>query len=314
MTVAEAYLACNEIAQREAKNFYYAFRVLPEPKRDAMCAVYAFMRKADDLSDDESIPIEERRRLMAEWTERWRASRTGETDNPVFLALKDTQQRYNISDELLEQLVKGTTLDLDPEPPPGTVETVVYTSSTTVETIRAYEDQDGLYDYCYLVASVVGLVIIKIFGYSNPKAEKLAEDTGIAFQLTNILRDFKEDLLRHRCYIPLMVQRAYALHPEHFLRVALGTTELTNTDRELVKMFAEDVMCFYRAAEELIPMIDADSRAAIWVLVRIYFELLNTIYKAEGDVFSVRQSVPDKKKARILAQGWVLNKWYRWRG
>lgn len=314
MTLAEAYAECRTIAQREAKNFYYAFRALPQHKSDAMCAVYAFMRKADDLADDESLSLDERRVRMAEWTETWRAARaTGETGDPVFLALNDAQKRFDIPDDLLEKLVQGTTIDLDPEPP-GTEIVVCYTSPKTVEEVQAYVDMDALYDYCYLVASVVGLVCIKIFGYSDPKAEKLAEDTGIAFQLTNIARDVNEDLARNRCYLPLLMLRAFAQHPEHYLRVARGIEQATHTDREMIKMFCEDAMPFYRSAEKLLPMIDADSRAALWVLVKIYFELLNTIYKAEGDVFSVRRSVPDKRKAWILMQGMARAWWYKRRG
>lgn len=313
MTLAEAYAECRAIAQREAKNFYHAFRILPQHKSDAMCAVYAFMRKADDLADDETYSIEQRREMMAAWTETWRAARGGETDDPVFMALNDTQRRFNIPDDLLEKLVQGTTIDLDPEPP-GTESLVCYTSSTTVEQVQTYTDTETLYDYCYLVASVVGLVTIKIFGYSDPKAEKLAEDTGIAFQLTNIIRDVNEDLARNRCYLPAMMLRAFAQHPEHYLRIARGIEQATKTDREMIKMFAEDALVFYRSAEQLIPMIDADSRAALWVLVRIYFELLNTIYNNGGDVFSGRVSVPDKRKARILMLGVLRSWWYKWRG
>ncbi len=309
MTIADAYLACRAIAKREAKNFYYAFLALPRAKSDAMCAVYAFMRKADDLADDESLTIPERREAMAAWTAAWRTSREGETDDPVFLALNDTQKRYNISDELLEQLVQGTTLDLDPEPP-GT-ESVHITTSRGAEFVRAYSTQDDLYDYCYLVASVVGLVCIRIFGYSDPKAEKLAEDTGIAFQLTNVLRDVKEDLLRYRCYLPMIVLRANINHPEHLMRVALGDVPMDMRDTQTLMMFAEDADCFYRSAEQLIPMIDADSRAGLWVLVRIYSELLHVIYNANADIFSVRRSVPTWKKLMILGQGMILAAVYR---
>ncbi len=309
MTIAEAYLECRSIAKREAKNFYYAFLALPRAKSDAMCAVYAFMRRADDLADDESLSIPERRDAMAAWTSEWRTSRTQPTDDPVFLALNDTQKRYNIPDELLEQLVQGTTLDLDPEPP-GTETVSVYTSRGT-ELVQTYSTEDDLYDYCYLVASVVGLVCIRIFGYSDPKAEKLAEDTGIAFQLTNILRDVKEDMLRFRCYIPMIVMRAHTNHPEHLIRVALGEAAADGRDTQMLMMFAEDAMCFYRSAQQLIPLIDADSRAGLWVLVRIYFELLNTIYKANGDVFSERRSVPASKKLAILGMGLAKAGWYR---
>jgi len=191
LSVEQAYLECREIARREAKNFYYSFRVLPRHKSDAMCAIYAFMRRADDLSDDESLSIADRRTMMAEWLGAWRkVQQGGDSDDAVFLAVRDAQARFGISDELLEQLVQGTSMDLE--------------SGPQVEgSLQTFSDLEELYRYCYLVASVVGLVCIKIFGYSDPSAEKLAEETGIAFQLTNILRDVKEDVERGRVYLPL---------------------------------------------------------------------------------------------------------------
>jgi len=190
VTLAEAYAACRTIARREAKNFYYAFRVLPQHKSDAMCAVYAFMRRADDIADDESLPIEQRRQAMSAWVESWRtARRSGVSDDPVFLALNDTQKRFAIPDALLEELVQGTTMDLEPQP-------------VSVEAVQTFSTFDDLYRYCYLVASVVGLVCIRIFGYRDLRAEKLAEETGIAFQLTNISRDVVEDAANGRIYLP----------------------------------------------------------------------------------------------------------------
>lgn len=116
-SVAQAYAACETIARREAKNFYYAFRALPKPKRAAVCAVYAFMRHADDLADDERLPREERLMQSQRWLEDWHRAAAGEsTDNPVFIALRDTQQRFAISTELLDQLVLGTMLDLTTPP------------------------------------------------------------------------------------------------------------------------------------------------------------------------------------------------------
>ena len=115
-----AYAICRRIAKREAKNFYYAFRVLPEAKSDAMCAIYAFMRRADDISDDESVSIAERREIMASWLDAWRRSAAEPSLDAVFVAVRDTQRRFQISDELLEQLVRGTTMDLE-ESLPGVV-------------------------------------------------------------------------------------------------------------------------------------------------------------------------------------------------
>ena len=184
MTIVEAYAVCSTIAQREAKNFYYSFRVLPEHKRNAMCAVYAFMRRADDISDDEALPVAERRAVMARWLEAWRdARRSGVSDDPVFVALNDTQMRFAIPDALLEDLVRGTTMDLEESQPDvvSVTDTTITEQGNRTRTFQIYESFEGLYRYCYLVASVVGLVCIRIFGYSDPRAELLAEKTGVAF-------------------------------------------------------------------------------------------------------------------------------------
>jgi len=171
--LARAYAECRAIAKREAKNFYYAFVALPVPRRNAICAIYAFMRKADDLADDENLSREERRRRLDGWLADWHGvCHGGDTSNPVFLAVRDATERFHIPLSLLDELVAGTTMDLKPA------------ESDEPDTYATFDD---LYRYCYLVASVVGLVCIRIFGYKDPRAEKLAEETGIAFQLTNIL-------------------------------------------------------------------------------------------------------------------------------
>lgn len=290
--IASAYAACEAIAKREAKNFYYSFRVLPRAKRDAMCAIYAFMRKADDLSDDESFSIETRRIMMDEWIAAWRRS-TIEDADPIFIAVRDTQERFAISDDLLEQLVQGTTMDLYPD-------------ETEDGQTRGYADFDALYRYCYLVASVVGLVCIRIFGYSDKRAEKLAEETGIAFQLTNILRDVKEDAERGRCYLPLDLMAGYGLTFDRLQVLASGETPVRN-DREMLRSLGEKAEVYYASAQTLLPLIDRDSRAALWVLVTIYRRLLERIVAADYDVFSERASVPTREKLTILAQGVLMS-------
>lgn len=305
MTTGEAYAVCSTIAQREAKNFYYAFRVLPEHKRNAMCAVYAFMRRADDISDDETQTVAERREVMAQWLETWRvARRNGVSNDPVFLALNDTQKRFAIPDALLEDLVRGTTMDLEECQPD-----VVAVSDTTINeqgsrmlTFQIYESFDGLYRYCYLVASVVGLVCIHIFGYSDPRAEKLAEKTGIAFQLTNILRDVREDAERGRIYLPLEDLNANQVPVEHLVLAAQNVSKPETVTR-LLAFEASRAKAFYSAAGELLPLIDRDSRAALWVLVTIYRGLLERIIARNYDVFSERVSVPTFWKLMILARG-----------
>jgi phytoene synthase len=147
------------------------------------------MRKADDLSDDESLSSRRAPRQPDAWLAAWRRRHAKAHDcDPVFLAVRDAAKRFAIPFSLLDELVAGTTMDLEA------------TSSDAPDTYATFAD---LYRYCYLVASVVGLVCIRIFGYSDPRAEKLAEETGIAFQLTNILRDVAEDAERNRIYLPL---------------------------------------------------------------------------------------------------------------
>ncbi len=305
MTIAEAYAVCSTIAQREAKNFYYSFRVLPQHKRDAMCAVYAFMRRADDISDDEALPLPERREVMVRWLEAWRdARRSGVSDDPVFLALNDTQKRFAIPDALLEDLVRGTTMDLE-ENQPGVVAVTVATASelgSQARTFQIYESFDGLYRYCYLVASVVGLVCIRIFGYSDPRAELLAEKTGIAFQLTNILRDVSEDAERGRIYLPLRDLEASQVSVE-LLVLAAQNRAKPETVINLLALEASRARELYASAKELLPLINRDSRAALWVLVTIYRGLLERIIARDYDVFSERVRVPTSKKLMVLAQG-----------
>lgn len=294
MTIAEAYGACREIAKREAKNFYYSFRVLPQHKSDAMCAVYAFMRRADDIADDESMPIDQRRNVMAQWVEQWRQSRAGApTEDPVFVALNDAQKRFRIPDQLLEELVQGTTMDLDQQPP----------DAGQVQTYATFEE---LYRYCYLVASVVGLVCIRIFGYSDPRAEKLAEETGVAFQLTNILRDVKEDAGRDRIYLPLDMLREHGLSVESVNALAAGA-QFSAEARAMLATLAARAEHYYQSADQLLPLIDADSRAALWVLVEIYHRLLGRIRAANGDIFSRRISVSTGEKLWVLGRGAAMS-------
>ena len=285
-TLDEAYATCRAIAKREAKNFYYSFVALPPARRNAICAIYAFMRKADDLSDDESLSLEERRKQLDGWLAAWHVARSGDaTDDPVFLAVRDAAARFRIPYSLLDELVAGTTMDLEAA------------SSGVPDTYATFDD---LYRYCYLVASVVGLVCIRIFGYTDPRAEKLAEETGIAFQLTNILRDVVEDAGRNRIYLPLEDLAAHGITVDQLIHRKGG---ITAEERGLLKEIAGRAEAYYRSAEQLLPLIDRESRPALWVLVSIYHQLLKRIELANYDVFSERASVPTIQKLGILSVG-----------
>jgi len=176
-----------------------------------------------------------------------------------------------------------------------------------------YATFDDLYRYCYLVASVVGLVCIRIFGYTDPRAEKLAEETGIAFQLTNILRDVAEDAERNRVYLPLEDLAANNVSLESFLHRRPGTPPTVN-ERALLAATAQRAEAFYQSAQRLLPLIDRESRPALWVLVSIYQGLLKRIEKANYDVFTTRAAVPSPQKLGILGAGMARMGWARLRG
>ena len=283
----QAYEICRSIAKREAKNFYYSFVALPPDRRNAICAIYAFMRKADDLSDDESFTREDRRQQLDAWLADWHKARTGEqSSDPVFVAVRDAAARFNIPFSLLDELVAGTTMDLE---------------APTLSEPDTYATFADLYRYCYLVASVVGLVCIRIFGYSDLRAEKLAEETGIAFQLTNILRDVAEDAGRNRVYLPLEDLQTHRVSLDQILHHAKGNA--TANERALLQEIASRAEVYYRSASELLPLIDAESRPALWVLVSIYHGLLKRIREADYEVFAKRASVPTIQKLTILAAG-----------
>jgi len=280
-----AYSVCRHIARSAAKNFYYGFLVLPARKRNALSAVYAFMRHADDISDDPAQPIEYRCEKLDEWMNALRRVVAGErTDDPVLMALADTQRSFDIPLELLEKLVRGTAMDLP---------------SDTNASVH-YETFEQLYDYCYHVASVVGLVCIRIFGYRDPQAEKLAENTGVAFQLTNILRDVREDSQMGRVYLPCEDFRRFGLEAG-----ALNNGNAAATFRPLLEFEADRARKLYCSADELIPLIDDDSQPALWTLAEIYRRLLDRIAAQGYDVFSRRVSLSRAEKVGILARGFV---------
>jgi len=299
-----AYEKCTEIARRQAKNFYYAFLALPKHKRNAICAVYAFMRHADDISDDESRTRDERRADLAAWVEDWHSSAAGQdTDDPVFLALADTRVRFNIPLELLDQLVHGTAMDLEPAlESPEKAESSGPAEARPQDAWDTYATFDDLRQYCYYVASVVGLVCIRIFGYDDPRAEDLAEDTGVAFQLTNILRDVREDAERGRIYLPLEDLDRFGVRIEDLAALRDGT-HMTLNQRELLESIAKRAEDDYKSGFALVPLIDADSRPALWVLVTIYHDLLRRIEARNYDVFTERVRVPFIARLAILFRG-----------
>jgi phytoene synthase len=292
-----AYSVCRGIARTNAKNFYYAFLVLPKHKRQALCAVYAFMRRCDDIADDPSLGLEERRFKLNTWLAALHRVQQGEPSNdPILLALTDTQRRYTIPAGLLDELAMGTAMDVEE----AATQTDAVPASTVPNLTVQYKTFDDLKLYCYRVASVVGLVCIHIFGYRDPAAESLAEQCGLAFQLTNIIRDVKEDAAMGRVYLP----------EEDLAKFGLSAADLLATPdaarlRPLLALEADRAREFYQAGEQLIPYISEDSQPALWVLVNIYRELLENIAARQYDVFSGKITLTVSEKLRVLGKGFL---------
>ena len=294
-----AYSVCRGITRTNAKNFYYAFLVLPKRKREALCAVYAFMRRCDDIADDPGLSFEERRYKLDTWLDALHRAQQGEpSDDPILLALTDTQRRYTIPAGLLDELAMGTAMDVEstPENLEASASAEAATSPLTVQ----YKTFEDLKVYCYRVASVVGLVCIHIFGYRDPAAESLAEQCGLAFQLTNVIRDVKEDAAMGRVYLP----------EEDLAKFGLSAADLlSNPDaarfRPLLTLEADRAREFYQAGDQLISYISEDSEPALWVLVNIYRRLLEKIAERQYDVFSGKVSLTVSEKLRILGKGFL---------
>ena len=291
-----AYSVCKGITRAAAKNFYYAFLALPRRKREALCAVYAFMRTCDDITDDSTLSLPDRRQKLDIWLDALHRAQQGQpTDDPILLALIDAQRRFSIPAGLLDELAHGTAMDVAQKDE----ESSAHTTGAPGLTIQ-YKTFDDLRLYCYRVASVVGLVCIHIFGYRDPAAEPLAERCGLAFQLTNIIRDVKEDASMGRIYLP----------EEDLAKFGLSASELLATPdpvrfRPLLALEADRARAFYASGDALISFVSEDSQPALWVLVTIYRRLLEKIAQKQYDVFTAKISLSTWEKVRILGKGFL---------
>lgn len=286
-----AYSVCKGITRQAAKNFYYAFLVLPRRKREALCAVYAFMRRCDDITDDPKLSLQERRQQLETWLDALhRAQQGNPTDDAILLALTDAQRRFTIPAGLLDELAHGTAMDVDE------AEAVQHGQDQIIH----YPTFEDLRLYCYRVASVVGLVCIHVFGYRDPAAEPLAERCGLAFQLTNIIRDVKEDAGLGRVYLPDEDLAKFGLSPSD----VLATPDPARL-RPVLDLEASRAREFYASGDELISYVSEDSQPALWVLINIYRSLLDKIALKQYDVFTTRVGLSTWEKLRILAKGFI---------
>jgi squalene synthase HpnC/squalene synthase HpnD len=279
--VIASYAECRRVARASASNFYYAFFMLPSAKRNALCALYAYMRLVDDVSDSVGSMTDKQRRL-ARWRAALDAAISGDVSgHPILPAFADTIARFYIPPRYFHDLISGAEMDL---------------------TVGEYPTFDRLREYCYRVAGTVGLTCLHVFGFDDPHAPDLAEKLGIAFQLTNILRDVSNDYEMGRVYLPVEDLRQFGVRRESLARGPM-TPEL----RSLLEFEAARAWSHYREGVELIPHVHADARAALWALARIYSSLLRRIEARGYDVFSerVRLSTPEKTAILLRARlGW----------
>ncbi len=271
-SLAKSFDYCEAVARREAANFYPAFRVLPRPQRLAMCALYAFLRIADDFGDDEG-PLERKTQNLDAWRTGLHASLRGEFTHPSHPALADTIRTYSIPIQYLDDVLDGVAMDL------GAVH---------------YETWEQLRGYCYRVASAVGLACIHIWGFSDPAAKVHAEQAGYAFQLTNILRDLKEDAERGRVYLPAEDLTQFGYDPSG-LKVGVRDEAFLN----LMQFEAARTRSFYDAGALLAPLLPPPGRAVFLMMSRTYRQLLDEIEARDYDVFSSRVRVSSWKKLRF---------------
>jgi len=273
--LATSYQFCSKIAQRQARNFYFAFRLLPRPRRQSMCALYAFMRHTDDLADG-SGTADEKDSALRLWRSELDAVLAGEPAAwPGLLALADTVSRWGIPPLLLHEVIDGVSMDVQPRP---------------------YASFDELADYCYHVASVVGLCCIHIWGYRSDggKAERLAEACGIALQLTNILRDVREDARNGRVYLPQDEMARFGVDPRE-----LDADRPSRRLRDLLAFEAERAYAYYEQARELVPLVAPVGRPVLLTIVGIYRALLDEIARRDYNVLKTRVAIPTWRKAAI---------------
>jgi 15-cis-phytoene synthase len=286
ISLPQSYAACEITARRAASSFYPMFRLLPPPQRRAMCALYAFLRISDDISD-EAAPVADKRRQLELWTLGLHRALSGDYSHPIHPALHDAIRRHGIPHRYLVAALDGVAMDLTP---------AVYTTF------------GDLQKYCYHVASVVGLACIHIWGFAGPQAEEHAVNAGIAFQLTNILRDLGEDAAVGRVYLPSEDLDRFGYDAERLRR-----GQRDDHFRELMRFQIARARGFYDAAWPLVPLLQPAGRVIFLAMARTYRAILDVIERRDFDVFSSRAQVGTWRKL-LLALGAFPARWGWWTG
>lgn len=285
--MARSFDYCRTLTKAQAKNFYYGMMLTPEPKRSAMYAVYAWMRAVDDVADDEGLAVDKRQRLETfrqQTHEELAGIKTqgqGETFDAMWPAVGETFRKYNVSIDDLNAMIDGQLLDQD---------------------CLRYQTFDQLYDYCYKVASVVGLVCISVWSYEGGEETRLlAEKRGIALQLTNVLRDLVEDAHRDRVYLPADDLATYGFDTDSFASWLKDPGLQTDGDFDgLMQMQIERAKQYYTDSAPLESSLPRNCRPTCWAMMHIYRRLLDKIAKNPRRVLAQRVRLSKTQKLSIV--------------
>jgi phytoene synthase len=276
----QAYEHCRHITRSRAKNFYYAIRTLPARKRQAVYAAYAFCRICDDISDEERS-LEDKLRLFGQTRQLLQDGYDGKATDPVFAALGDASATFDIPARYFEEVIAGVEMDLIQ---------------------KRFQDFEELRDYCYKVASAVGLICIEVFGYKDPRAREYATDLGLAMQLTNVMRDIKEDAQRGRIYIPQDEMASFGYSPGE-----LEAGVVNDAFRNLMRFQVARARRYFASGRRLIPLLSLRSRACPALLLAVYSRILDRIEANQYDVFQRRIGLSTREKLFLTARLWALS-------
>ena len=269
------------ITRKSASNLTLGFLLLPKAKRDAMSALYAFCREVDDVTDEEAVPLEKRREELSAWrADVCRACEGDKPELPVNRELQSVIQQFELRFDLFNELIKGCEMDLE---------------------TKRYETYEQLELYCYRVASVVGLLSIEIFGYTNPKCRDYAVHLGKALQLTNILRDVGNDADRERIYLPLVELKAFDVTEAEILQ-----RKYSDRFARLAASVAGRARNYYRLARETLPVEDRRAMVAAELMGTVYWRLLGKLEARKFNVLGpelTRLSKPHK--IALILQTWI---------
>lgn len=279
VSLEDAYAWAKDYTKERAKNFYYAFAILPRAKRDAIYAAYAFSGYVDDIADELDDRAEQERQL-AEARARLRACYDGEREGALFTALGGAVDAYRIPIELFEDLVNGVEMDF---------------------TKNRYATWDDLYQYCYRVASMVGLICTSIFGTRpDPRAREYAIDMGIALQIVNIMRDVKEDAERGRVYFAAEDLAAHGLTADDILACKYDARFAAMMRQQGARAHE-----YFRRGKKLLPLLDLRSRMCVNVMQGVYAEILSRIEQRNYDVLTERVSLSSREKLTSIGKLWL---------